>query len=244
MDGASGGLPANSRTSLRTDSRNVSVRQSTRSTPSDHDADAVGDALDVAQDVRAEQDRAALPLDDLDQRFEEVAADDRVEAERRVVEDQQLGIGRDGQRERHLRLLAAGKAAEFLATRELEVVEDLIHEHVVPARVKCPREADRVVDRHPAVQRMPFGEVGDARACRVRQVGGVLAQQHGAARIGSDHAHEHLDGGRLAGPVAAQEAVDAALRHAEVERIDYASFAVVFRESLGDDGVGHGGRGL
>jgi len=75
----------------------------------DEHADAVGHPLDVAQNVRAEQNRAALPLDDLDHRFEKIAADDRVETERRIVEDQQLGIGRDGQSERDLGPLSVGE---------------------------------------------------------------------------------------------------------------------------------------
>ena len=69
---------------------------------------------------------------------------------------------------------------------------------------------------------------------------GIFAQQRGAAAVGPDHAHQHLDRRRLAGAVAAQQAVNAAVRHAEVERIDDPPAAVVFRESLGDDRVGHG----
>jgi hypothetical protein len=49
--------------------------------------------------VRAKQNRAALALDDLDQRFEKIAADDRVETERRIVEDQQFRFGGNGNRE-------------------------------------------------------------------------------------------------------------------------------------------------
>src|SRR5579875_4216527 len=45
-----------------------------------HDADAIGHALYVAQNVRAEQDRAAAPLDDLDHRFQKITADVGIEA--------------------------------------------------------------------------------------------------------------------------------------------------------------------
>ena len=76
------------------------------------DADPIGHALHVAQNVRAEQDRPAAALDDLDERFEEIAADDRVEAQRRIVEDQQFRVGRHGQGQGDLGLLAARKAAD------------------------------------------------------------------------------------------------------------------------------------
>src|SRR5262245_22875907 len=52
------------------------------------DADAVRYPLDIGQNVRADQDRAAFALDDLDQRFQKIAADDGVQAKRRIVEDQ------------------------------------------------------------------------------------------------------------------------------------------------------------
>ena len=79
----------------------------------DQDADPVGHAFDVAEDVRTEQDRAAAALDDLDQRFEEIAAHDGVEPERRIVEDQQLRIGGHGQGQGDLRPLAVREPADF-----------------------------------------------------------------------------------------------------------------------------------
>ena len=60
----------------------------------DQDADAVSDPLDVPQDVRAEQNRASLALNDLDHRFEEIAADDRIKPQGRVIQNQEFGVGR------------------------------------------------------------------------------------------------------------------------------------------------------
>ena len=73
--------------------------------------DPVGHPLHVAEDVRAEQDRPAATLNDLDQRFQEIAANDRIQAQRRIVEDQHFRVGGHGQRQRHLRLLAAREPA-------------------------------------------------------------------------------------------------------------------------------------
>ena len=50
--------------------------------------------------MRAEEDRSPLALDELDHRYQEVAAGDGVQAERGVIEDEQLRIRCDGQRER------------------------------------------------------------------------------------------------------------------------------------------------
>ena len=63
-------------------------------------ADAVGHALDVAQHVRAEQNRPAAALDDLDHRLQEIAPDIGVQAESRVVEDEEFRIRGDGERQR------------------------------------------------------------------------------------------------------------------------------------------------
>ena len=99
----------------------------------DQDADPVGHALHVAEDVRAEEDRPAAALDDLDQRFEEIAADDRVEPERRIVEDQQLRVGGHGQRQGDLGLLAAREPADPPLRRKLEMIENLLQQRLVPA---------------------------------------------------------------------------------------------------------------
>ena len=94
----------------------------------DQDADAVGHPLHVAQDVRAEEDRPPAALDDLDQRFEEIAADDRVQPQRRIVENQQFGIGGHGQGQRDLGPLAVGEPPDLGPRRKLEMIEDLLHQ--------------------------------------------------------------------------------------------------------------------
>ena len=63
----------------------------------DQDADPIGDPFDVGQDMGAEQDRPPLALNEMDHRHQEIAAGDGVEAERGVIEDEQVGIGGDRQ---------------------------------------------------------------------------------------------------------------------------------------------------
>jgi len=54
----------------------------------------VGYPLDVAEDVRAEQYRSPLLLNDLDDKFEKLPACNGVESQCGVVEDKQLGVYR------------------------------------------------------------------------------------------------------------------------------------------------------
>ena len=115
--GNAGGRPANSSTILLTLSLKCSVGQSTREHAVDQDADPVGDPLDVGEDVRAEEDRPPPALDQVDHRHQEVAASDRVEPQRRVVEDEQVGIGGDRQRQGDVGALAVRQPAELRPRR-------------------------------------------------------------------------------------------------------------------------------
>src|SRR5581483_79012 len=58
----------------------------------DQDADTIGHAFHIAENVRAKENRATTTLDDLDHRLEKIAADVGVEAERRIVENEQLRV--------------------------------------------------------------------------------------------------------------------------------------------------------
>ena len=58
-----------------------------------------------------------------DHRLDEFAPDDRIEAGRRLVEDEQLGLGADGGDERELRALALGQMTRLLTHVEPELIE-------------------------------------------------------------------------------------------------------------------------
>ena len=51
---------------------------------------------------------------------------------------------------------------------------------------------------------------------------------------------QHLDGGRFARPVAAQQSVDRSLGDPQVEPIDRTMAVVILGQAMGDDHVGHG----
>ena len=88
------------------------------------DRDPVAGLLDLGQDVAREEDRAALGLrlaDDLVERL----LDERVEARRRLVEDQQVGpvLERDDQAD--LLLVALRVLAELAARVDVEARDQL-----------------------------------------------------------------------------------------------------------------------
>ena len=73
----------------------------------------VGDALHFGQQVRREQHGAAFVGDRADDRAEDVAADDRIEAGRRLIEQQQLGPVGEGDQQAGAGPLALGKLLDF-----------------------------------------------------------------------------------------------------------------------------------
>ena len=75
------------------------------------DADPIGDALNISEDVRAEQDRPPLALNEMDHRHQEIAAGDGIQAQRGIVQDEQVGIGGDRQRQGDIGSLAVRQPA-------------------------------------------------------------------------------------------------------------------------------------
>ncbi len=90
--GNAGGRPWNSSTTLLTLSLKWSVGQSTRKTPSTRIS--IRSATRSTSARICELKRIVRPraLDEVDHRHQEIAACDRVEAERWVVEDEQVGV--------------------------------------------------------------------------------------------------------------------------------------------------------
>ena len=102
------------------------------------DADPVAERLDLGEDVAGQQHGAALGADLADVLLEH-RLHQRVQAGRRLVEDQQLGVGGQGGDQRDLLPVALGVAAGLLARVEVEALEQL-----GPAgRVEAARAAGR-----------------------------------------------------------------------------------------------------
>jgi hypothetical protein len=118
----------------------------------DHDPDPVGDSLDVGQNVRAEKNRPSFALNHVDQRHEKLTARYRIEADHRIVQDQQVGVRRDGERQGDVRPLSVRKTPDFLAERQFKVVENLFQQLLIPPMgVERADEIDGLSYRHPSV---------------------------------------------------------------------------------------------
>ena len=77
------------------------------------DHDPIGERVGFFEVVRRQQHRFAV-LDECANLRPKSAARFDVESDRRLVEDQQIGIAADGERKQHALFLSAGQLAEFL----------------------------------------------------------------------------------------------------------------------------------
>ena len=149
--------------------------------------------------------RHAGLADGLHHRVEELAPGERVERGDGLVEQQQLGPLGERERERDLRLLAAGELADLLVERQPQALDPLAGDRVVPARVQLAAELERLADREALVQRVLLGDEADPR----EQLGGLVlrrAAEHAhAARARPQQADGELEQRRLAGAVGADE---------------------------------------
>ncbi len=169
------------------------------------DRDAIAGLLDLAQDVAREEDRPALGLrlaDDLVERL----LDERVEARRRLVEEQQVRPVLEGDDQADLLLVALRVLLELAARVEIEAIDELL----LVGRVDAAAEVREVLDRLAAGQLVVQGElarqVAEAAVDRDGIGGRVDAEDRGPARGRADVVEQGADGRRLAGAVRAEEA--------------------------------------
>ena len=127
-----------------------------------------------------------------------------------LVEQQQLRPLGQRERQRHLRLLAAGQLPDPLAGRQPEPVEAVAREPVVPARVQLAAEPEHLGDREAAVQRMLLGHEADAREQLARITLRRQAEHADGSGAGPAEADRDLQQRRLAGAVGPDERGDGA----------------------------------
>src|SRR5581483_5911643 len=189
-------------------------------------ADAVGELFGFLHVVRAEQDRGVVPRADLADELLHLLLRARVEARRRLVEEEQHGRGEQGPRERDLLLHPARQALHRLAAarrREPDPLEDLRD-----PRVRLPRPH--------AVEARGVGEVlrrthllEEARLDRdavdepshaARLLEHVLAEDARLAAVREQERREQTDERRLARPVLAQDRDALAALHRERDAVE------------------------
>ena len=206
----------------------------------DQDADPVGDPLDVGEDVRAEEDTSAPGA-------ERAGSSTPGSRGGRPYQgpawDRRGSTGRDRARSP----APARRCARWpCESRRIFVREGIskwsrIWSSRARSRFGMERaaEANGLGDGHPAVERMPFRQVGDPAPHFRRQCPYVVPKQLARSATGLNHAQKHPDRRRLAGTVAAEETINGARPGRAGSRRSPRSAPVIFGEPLRCDGVGH-----
>ena len=152
--------------------------------------------------------RTALLREEVDHGVEQLAALDRVQPHRRVVEHEDLRARTDRRDEGELGALTAGEADHALLLGQAAVGDHLASALDVEVRAGVALEVEDAHRGHAHVHAMTLGEVADAPAIlRAQRVGGS-AEDLGAARMRGEEAHQDADRRRLAGTVSAEQRVD------------------------------------
>ncbi len=198
------------------------------------DPDPVAQGLDLAQDVGREEDRLAALLG-LAGGVAEGDLHQRVEPARRLVEQQQVGPGREGRDQLHLLAVALREGPDLLAGVELEAVHELVAVGAVDAAAQPGQELQGLGAGHRGPQERLAGHVGHPPVGRHRVAPGVDAEQRGAAAARPVQPEQEPDRGRLAGPVRSEVAVGLARLDRQVQPVEGDGVAVALAEVGRDD---------
>ena len=205
----------------------------------DHESQPIA-LLGLFEIVRGDEDRRAVVGELVDHR-PEGAARNRVHAGGRLVQKQHARLVHDGRAEGHALLPATGQTSRELSALALEAGElehpalarlaDLAR-HLVDAREKV----EVLVDREVVVERELLGHVAELLADVLGAQLTDLARQAHLARARFQQAAEHLDGGRLARAVGAEQAVDLAVTDLQVDALDRLEVAEGLTQDARADG--------
>ena len=120
---------------------------------------------------------------------------------------------------------------------DVEDAEEAAELGGVPGRVEAADEGAEALGGHPGIEELLLGDVADEAFLGGADADGAAAEELDLSAVRAEDAHEHAEGGGLAGAVAAEETEDGALGDVEVERVDRADLAEGAREAAGaEDG--------
>lgn len=193
------------------------------------DDGALGEVLRLGEVVGGEDDGpAAFGLGAHD--VPELAPGGGVHARGGLVEDQQVGIGQEGQCEAHALLLAAGELADDPSAHvgQQGLLEDgpIIHVGVVGGAEQVECLGHGVVDGQGARLEDDADQGTPYRVARHQ------AEHAGGARGRDLQAEDDVDQGGFPGAVLAEQSHDLAPGDVQVESVEGADLPVVFRHLL------------
>ena len=207
------------------------------------DPDAIAEALRLLHVVGRVEDGHALPAELLDARQDRVAAL-RVDADRRLVEDEQPRLVEQPDADVQPPLHAAGELVGTLAgplveADDLEHLADAPLQRVTAHAVQLAEEAQVLGRGQLRVDRELLRDVPD-RLLRLRRadVDRASGDVH-LATVTLQEAADHRDRGRLAGTVRPEQAVGLGWTDAEPDAVDGGAIAVPLAEPVaGEDALG------
>jgi hypothetical protein len=200
----------------------------------DHD-DAIGELLRLVHVVGGEEDRLAELAEPLDQ-LPRLAARRGVEAGGRLVEEDQLGVAADPERDVEPAALAAGQrvGAGVRAVAEADEVEDLVRR----ARVRVGRavELDRLAGGDLRLQALLLQNDADPLAEGPLAAPGVEPEDVQIARVGAPVALQDLHERRLPGAVRTEDREHLAAADRQVDAVERLDVAVGLAQRADGDG--------
>src|SRR5262245_1336455 len=198
------------------------------------------------QVVGGDQDRRTL-VGELVDHGPEGAPGDRIHARCRLIEEEDARLVHNRRAESHALLPPAWQAAcqltaLALQARELQYPTFAGRSPTRRHAVHPGKEVEVLVDREAVVERRLLRHVPDPLPPALRAERSDLAREPHLALARLHQPTQHLDGRRLSSPVGAEQAVDLAVAHLEVDALDCDELAERLAQSARADGDRAGGR--
>ena len=177
-----------------------------------HDTHMVADILQLPQVVRGNQHRGAVLGNVGQNQAHDLPPHDGVQAVHRLVQNQCLGPGAQGQMEGRLLLHTLGEAANLAPFRQAEHIVEPVEQFIVKLGVNSFIEFAHILQGCGGVVKNVVGDVADG-GFDLRVFVNGLAVHGNYAAVGPVNAGEVPDGGGFARAVGAHETVDRTLGH-------------------------------
>jgi hypothetical protein len=180
------------------------------------DRDPVAERLDLAEDVRGQEHRLTT-LASIGHALAEGALHQRVQAARRLVQQQQIGPGHQPGDQDELLAVALGVGPHLLGGIELEPLEQQVPVDDVDVPLNATKQVERLRSGERGPQADLAGHVRDATVGLHRVSLAVDAEDLRPTRGRPDQPEQQPDRRRLARAVRSQVADHLSLSHLEVE---------------------------
>ncbi|MEQ1894372.1 MAG: hypothetical protein ABL998_17670 [Planctomycetota bacterium] len=193
---------------------------------------ALGHARGDVEVVGHEQGRDFLARELAEERAQEIAARDGVEAREALVEQQELRRLRQRGGEHRARGLAAREVLERALERHVPVLGERERALVAPGRVLRTQEAEELGRRHPRRVVRRIGHVGDLLAQRSRLYQRIEAEHLERARVGLQEPEQEPQERALALAVRTEQHGHTACRQLETDVREHGRLPEAFRQML------------